>query len=91
MININNPISPVSSIINRNNLVDKEGSVAGAFESMISEIRKIDNKVQNLVMNKADLHELVTDISLIENNLKILVAIRDSLINAIQEITRMQV
>ena len=67
-----------------------DGNLLSNFGNMISDIKKSDKKISNAITGRVDLHELVTDISLAETNLKILVAVRDSLMNAIHELTRMQ-
>ncbi len=84
------PISTISPI--NFNIIShlQNNSASNIFASMLSEIHSGNKKVSDSITNKVDLHELVTNVSLAETNLKILVAVRDSLMNAIHELTKMQ-
>ncbi len=82
---------PILNVIGVRPALSTSPSLVGEFQSMVSEIRKVDKKVYQSTVNKVDLHKLVTDVSMADTNLKILVAIRDSLMGAIQELTRMQI
>lgn len=85
------PLGIIPAIDLMNNVSIQDKPLINTFESMVSEIRKSDRRISDAMLGKVDLHELVTDISMIETNLRILVTVRDSLMGAIQELVRMQI
>ena len=84
------PISAITPIANSIMPSVESNISSNIFAGILSEIHSGNKKISDSIANKVDLHELVTNVSLAETNLKILVAVRDSLMNAIHELTKMQ-
>jgi flagellar hook-basal body complex protein FliE len=63
----------------------------GVMNEAIQSSRQAENQIQAGITGKADLVDVVTAISSAETSLETVVAVRDQVISAYQEVMRMQI
>ncbi len=70
-----------------------EGQTGKVFEDMLAEVNKLqqqaDTKVGQSLLGKTDLHEAMLDLEKATLSLKLLVQVRNKMIQAYEELSRM--